>query len=199
MEKTKQFKTYLVATAIGLAATVGLFAYENATTVQADAKAQTSPFTIATIEFNNNESYLSYTSSHKTVKSNQFEYNDVDNCSYNNNELRIGSTDYFYFWDWSNWPWSCNRYSFTTGGSYSITLDSIKYQSVRIYSNSSSGIAFNVNGISTVTNKYSFNDIPLQYDYYYCSDTQSTLTITVPDNIEADKMLTIQKIEFHLK
>lgn len=193
MEKTKQFKTYLVATVIGLAATVGLFAYEGAVTSNVDAKAQTSSFTTATIKFNNDGSYLSYTSSPKTVKSNQFKYNDVDNCSYNDNGLQIGSIGYYL--DLSNWPWGWDWYSFTTGGSYSITLNSIKYQSVRIYSNSSPDIAFNVNGISTVTN----NNAHSQYDYYYCSDTQSKLTITVPNNIEANKRLSVQKIEFHLK
>ena len=52
MEKTKQFKTYLVATAMGLAATVGLFAYEGAVTSNVDAKANpTTSLTVAKIEF----------------------------------------------------------------------------------------------------------------------------------------------------
>lgn len=52
MEKTKQFKTYLVATAMGLAATVGLFAYEGAITSNVDAKANpTTSLTVAKIEF----------------------------------------------------------------------------------------------------------------------------------------------------
>lgn len=189
MESSKQFRTINIITLIGLTALAGvIYSFSETSEVKAN---NISSYSTVDVSFRNNESYISYKSSSR-IKNSQFNYI-VDNCSYDYNELQIGSVGYS--WDWLNWPWSWNWHSFTIGGSFTITLKNFKYRSVRIYSNSVPGISFNVNGISTVTNSNAHS----QYDYYYCLDAQSTLTISVPDNMEVNKMLSVQKIELNIK
>lgn len=111
----------------------------------------------------------------------------------------------------------------TTSGSLTITLSNAKYISVSIYADTYYKktfdwstfknkvthyveIPFAINGVqysndgSWISNSdgtVSYGSVP-QYDVYYCTNPQTSLTITVPGTTEQYDMIYITKIVFHL-
>jgi hypothetical protein len=139
----------------------------------------------------------------------------VSNCQeqgagyYDSYALQIGKLSY--------WPKG------TTSGSLTITLSNAKYISASIYADTYYKktfdwstfknkvthyveIPFAINGVqysndgSWISNSdgtVSYGSVP-QYDVYYCTNPQTSLTITVPGTTEQYDMIYITKIVFHL-
>jgi hypothetical protein len=199
---------------------------ENANS-QIDAANDTTSYTEATISFGSKISdYNNYPIDASNFE--EYKYSSLTNISYNNMSVSMEncykkycykkySCDNFFGFEY-NYKKNNNSLqighnidSGTSAGSLAIDLSGCKYRSVSVYAdtyydskNYFYSIPFSING-NLYSNDGSWRassgatrgDVP-QFDLYYCTNPQTSLTISVPGTSKQYDMIYITKIVFHL-
>lgn len=196
MEKTKQFKTYLVATAIGLVATVGLFAYEGAVTNNVDAKANpTTSLTVAKIYFGKKDGDMAHPLS-GALSTESFLTNITDDkvsytCLYASIYHNVDIPKYCTSLLLGNNNTGTNHIGTVTFN----FLNNFKYQSVRINAKANENKDLIVNN-KTYTVKNNWTNI----DIYSCGtsiDSSITITSVIGNKEKSNPFTWISSIELH--
>jgi hypothetical protein len=202
MNRSKQLKTYAITAALGLAATIGLFAYEGASTAQADAKGQnqSTSLKVAKIEFpGKNIDDMQWTSMAAPLQTG-FKFYDLSGLTEQN--LAYTSTNAYaqaYADYWSQKPkfsmqlgkgWQPSEYAV---GSITFNFSSFSYQSIRIAARAKENKNLLINGKSYAVSK-GWSDI----DIYNCG-VNSSDPLTITSTIGSDPFTWISSIELHYK
>lgn len=198
MDRSKQLKTYAITAALGLAATIGLFAYEGASTAQADAKgqSQSTSLKVARIDFGTKISTYAYTSVPNTISERatlsgikdsnlsadtNFAYVDSSDSKKNKYALQLGLDFNFFI------------FNFIEPGSITFNFSSFSYQSIRINVKANENKTVSVNKrLYPVTTAWSDIDI------YNCG-VNSSDPLTITSTIGSDPFTWISSIELHYK